>query len=70
MRHYPKFTKKEIDYIEYLVMNSKTETRRVEGLKIEGVVEFTPFKNYLANKLAKYRNVLIERGKCYNAELH
>lgn len=64
MRQYPKFTKKEIDYLESILMDSKTETQPVKGLKIKGVLEFTPFKNELANKLAKYRNVMRERGQC------
>ena len=60
MRHYPVFTIKEIDYVLDLVMKSDTELFD-PGYGIP-VKSFTPFKNDLANRLNKYKNVIRERA--------
>lgn len=60
MRQYPKFSHAEIKYIRELVMKSDSEL--LPEAEFKGMRSFTPFKNDLANKLAKYENVLYEHG--------
>ena len=61
MRNFPRFTEKEIDYIQTLVAKSPTETTLNTTCK--GVRDFTPFKNELYNKLTKYENIIKERKR-------
>lgn len=56
---YPKFTKKEIEYIYTCICKSDTELFQEKGFPC---LSFTPFKNDLANKLNKYKRCLEERS--------
>ena len=64
MKKLPEFNSKEIEYLHNLVFASDTEL--IDADFSIPCKSFTPFKNDLANKLTKYRNVL--RYKEYRKE--